>query len=170
MKQKLITICKYVLKFEYYFRGDGTIYISLIYKVLSPQLDKDGYQKVQMMSTDGKRHRYSVHRLVLENFNPVEGMENLQVNHIDGNKENNKLENLEWTTCKENIQHAIDNNLRAKINGASKLTIEQVKEIFIRSHRGEKNVDLGREYNLHPDSIGKIKNQKLWKQITKDLI
>ena len=125
---------------------------------------------MQMMSTDGKRHRYSVHRLILENFNPVEGMENLQVNHIDGNKENNKLENLEWTTCKENIQHAIDNNLRAKINGASKLTIEQVKEIFIRSHRGEKNVDLGREYNLHPDSIGKIKNQKLWKQITKDLI
>lgn len=123
-----------------------------------------------MMSTDGKRHRYSVHRLILENFNPVEGMENLQVNHIDGNKENNKLENLEWTTCKENIQHAIDNNLRAKINGASKLTIEQVKEIFVRSHRGEKNVDLGREYNLHPDSIGKIKNQKLWKQITKDLI
>ena len=123
-----------------------------------------------MMSTDGKRHRYSVHRLILENFNPVEGMENLQVNHIDGNKENNKLENLEWITCKENIQHAIDNNLRAKINGAAKLTIEQVKEIFIRSHRGEKNVDLGREYNLHPDSIGKIKNQKLWKQITKDLI
>lgn len=116
------------------------------------------------------KDRYSVHRLILENFNPVEGMENLQVNHIDGNKENNKLENLEWTTCKENIQHAIDNNLRAKINGASKLTIEQVKEIFIRSHRGEKNVDLGREYNLHPDSIGKIKNRKLWKQITKDLI
>ena len=146
------------------------LYSARTNKVLSPQLDKDGYQKVQMMSTDGKRHRYSVHRLILENFNPVEGMENLQVNHIDGNKENNKLENLEWTTCKENIQHAIDNNLRAKINGASKLTIEQVKEIFVRSHRGEKNVDLGREYNLHPDSIGKIKNQKLWKQITKDLI
>lgn len=170
MKQKLITICKYELKFEYYVRDDGTIYSARTNKVLSPQLDKDGYQKVQMMSTDGKRHRYSVHRLILENFNPVEGMENLQVNHIDGNKENNKLENLEWTTCKENIQHAIDNNLRAKINGAAKLTIEQVKEIFVRSHRGEKNVDLGREYNLHPDSIGKIKNQKLWKQITKDLI
>ena len=170
MKQKLITICKYELKFEYYVTDDGTIYSARTNKVLSPQLDKDGYQKVQMMSTDGKRHRYSVHRLILENFNPVEGMENLQVNHIDGNKENNKLENLEWTTCKENIQHAIDNNLRAKINGAAKLTIEQVKEIFVRSHRGEKNVDLGREYNLHPDSIGKIKNQKLWKQITKDLI
>ena len=54
MKQKLITICKYELKFEYYVRDDGTIYSARTNKVLSPQLDKDGYQKVQMMSTDGK--------------------------------------------------------------------------------------------------------------------
>jgi len=122
-----------------------------------------------MMSDDGKRHRYSVHRLILENFNPVEGMENLQVNHIDGNKRNNKLSNLEWTTCQENIDHAINNNLRAKVNGASKLTIEQVKEIFIRSNNGETNISLGEEFGVHPDQIGRIKNRHSWKEITKNL-
>lgn len=45
MKQKLITICKYELKFEYYVRDDGTIYSARTNKVLSPQLDKDGLSK-----------------------------------------------------------------------------------------------------------------------------
>lgn len=58
------------------------------------------------MSDDGKRHRYSVHRLILENFKPVENMDKMQVNHIDGNKWNNKLSNLEWVTCSENNKHA----------------------------------------------------------------
>lgn len=72
MKEKKITICKYNLIYDYYVRDDGTIYRARTNKTLSPQLDKDGYEKVQMMSDDGKRHRYSVHRLILENFNPVE--------------------------------------------------------------------------------------------------
>jgi hypothetical protein len=169
MKEKKITICKYNLVYDYYVRDNGTIYSSKSKKVLSPQLDKNGYEKVQMLSDDGKRHRYSVHRLILENFNPIENMENMQVNHIDGNKRNNSLNNLEWVTCKENIQHAIKNNLRAKINGASKLTIEQVKEIFIRSHNGESNISLGEEFNIHPDQIGRIKNRKSWKEVTRDL-
>ena len=123
-----------------------------------------------MMSDDGKRHRYSVHRLILENFNPVEGMDKLQVNHKDGNRRNNKLENLEWVTCQENINHAINNNLRAKINGASKLSIEQVKEIFIRANNGETNISLGEEFKVNPDQIGRIKNRKSWKEVTEDLI
>ena len=92
------------------------------HKFLTQVKDKDGYMKVRVQSIDGGRHRYSVHRLVLENFLPVENMDFLQVNHKDGNKENNHLDNLEWTTCKENIQHAIANNLRAKTNGSAKLT------------------------------------------------
>lgn len=168
--KKLITKCKYNLKFNYYITDDGKVWSERTQKYLSFQYDKNGYVKVQMRSTDNKSHRYSVHRLVLENFKPVENMENLQVNHIDGNKKNNNLTNLEWTTSEENIRHAIDNNLRATINGASKLTPEQVIEIYRRATNGERNIDLGKEFNIHPDQVGRIKNKKVWKEITSSLV
>ena len=164
--KKLITQCKYNLKFDYYVTDDGRIWSDRTKKYLSFQYDKDGYVKVSMRSTDNKFHRYSVHRLVLENFNPVKNMELLQVNHKDGNKLNNRLENLEWVTCKENIQHAINNNLRAKINGSAKLVPAQVIEIYKRANNGESNVKLAKEFNMHPDQIGRIKNKKVWKDIT----
>lgn len=163
--KKLITNCKYELKFNYYVTDDGRIWSERTQKYLSPQYDKNGYVKVQLRSTDNKSHRYSVHRLVLENFKPIQGMEKLQVNHIDGNKLNNNLNNLEWTTCEENINHAIQNNLRATINGAAKLTPEEVIEIYRRAWNGETNIKLGKEFNIHPDQIGRIKNKKSWKNI-----
>lgn len=115
MEQKLITICKYSLKYNYYVIDNGSIFSEKTNKILSTHLDRYGYEKVRLISIDGKRHTYSVHRLVLENFNPIDNMENLQVNHKDGNKLNNNLDNLEWVTPKENIKHAIKNNLRAKL-------------------------------------------------------
>lgn len=168
--KKLITECKYPLKFNYYVTDDGRIWSERTKKFLSFQYDKNGYVKVQMRSIDNKSHRYSVHRLVLENFKPVKNMKNLQVNHKDGNKLNNSLSNLEWVTSKENIHHAINNNLRAKINGASKLTPEQVIEIYHRANNGEKNISLGKEFNIHPDQIGRIKNKKAWKQLISSLV
>ena len=102
--KKLITRCKYELKFNYYVTDDGRVWSERTQKYLSPQYDKNGYVKVQMRSTDNKSHRYSVHRLVLENFKPVQGMEKLQVNHKDGNKQNNEVSNLEWCTASYNIR------------------------------------------------------------------
>lgn len=136
-------------------------------KFMSQSLDKDGYCKVSLRSSDlppKKCHRYSVHRLIMENFFPFEGMENFQVNHIDGDKTNNKIENLEWVSCKENIHHAIMTGLRAQVNGAAKLTPQQVIEIYYRA-KTEKNVDLSQEYGVHPDTIGVIRNKKGWKEL-----
>lgn len=51
------------------------------------------------------------HRAVLKTYAPHENQENLQVNHIDGNKLNNHYTNLEWATRKENMAHAVENKL-----------------------------------------------------------
>ena len=52
------------------------------------------------------------HRIVLETFSPVKDMDQLQVNHINGIKTDNRLINLEWVTQSENMKHAFDNGLQ----------------------------------------------------------
>ena len=81
-----IAICKRSLGGMYKVTDDGRVFTTKYQRFLDTVVDKYGYLKVRLVSTDGGRHRYSVHRLVLENFNPVDGMDKLQVNHIDGNK------------------------------------------------------------------------------------
>ena len=66
---------------------------------------KDPYYVVQL--SDGKNH--FIHRLMAKTF--LTGPEKPHVNHIDGNKQNNTLSNLEWATPKENSQHAVDTGL-----------------------------------------------------------
>ena len=64
----------------------------------------EAYERVRFKCSDGKNHTKRVHRLVLEAFHPIEGMDKLVVNHKDANHFNNKLENLEWTTQSENVR------------------------------------------------------------------
>lgn len=169
MQKKLITICKYPLRYNYYITDDGRVWSEETKKFLSQQVDKYGYMKVSLCSTDKKkgRHRYSIHRLVLENFSPIPNMENLQVNHIDGNKKNNCLSNLEWMTPKENIHHAMENGMRAEINGAAKLTPHDVKEICeLLQKKTLKMKEIAELYNISPASVRNIKKKKLWRNIT----
>ena len=173
MEKRLIVSKKYQLKYDYYALEDGNIYSETSNRNLSKHLDKDGYEKVRLISLDG-RHTYSVHRLILESFNPIEDMEILQVNHIDGNKQNNRLNNLEWTTSKENIQHACKNGLRhnqtGENNNATKLTEESVKlivELLLEKKLTQK--EIGKQFGVSEDVIGVIKNKRNWKHLTKDI-
>ena len=79
-------------------------------KVLKPSIDKDGYLKVNLYKNK-KLYRKLIHRLVATAFIP--NLDNKpQVNHIDGNKQNNAVSNLEWCTRIENIQHSWETGLR----------------------------------------------------------
>ena len=78
-------------------------------KKLKTSINKNGYLEVQL-STNGIRKSYRIHRLVALMF--LNNEENKPyVNHKDGNKLNNCVDNLEWVTSKENKQHALLNSL-----------------------------------------------------------
>jgi len=84
--------------------------------ILSPAIDKYGYLVVGLRPLNGKIKLCKVHRLVAIAF--IENTENKkEVNHIDGNKSNNSVSNLEWNTTKENVHHAHKIGLRDYVNG-----------------------------------------------------
>lgn len=72
-------------------------------KILSPGINNDGYLKIGL-SKNGKTKFHNIHRLVAEHFVPGY-QEGMVVNHIDEDKTNNHVSNLEWVTIKQNTNH-----------------------------------------------------------------
>lgn len=163
---------KYELKYDYYVTDTGQIYSDKTNKFLSQHLDKDGYCKVRLVCKDS-RHTFSVHRLVLENFNPIINMSKMQVNHIDGDKTNNNLLNLEWNSSSQNNKHAYDIGLKTQKgerNNASKLTEKEVIEIIdMLLEKKYTYREIGVKYNVGEDCIGAIKRKYNWKDLTKNI-
>ncbi len=109
-------------------KSDGRYQAEAIRKT---EYDSNGYEFVLLYDNEGYR-RHSVHTLVAKAFidNPCEKS---QVNHIDGNKKNNVVDNLEWVTCSENQRHAYRTGLSkpryGESNPQTKVTDEEVNAI-----------------------------------------
>lgn len=112
-----------------------------------------------------------IHRLVALAFceNPKQYKE---VNHIDGNKENNNFNNLEWCSRSENNKHAFQTGLRdyaelsimAKMPKKTrrKLSDEEIREI---RKSGKSDTELSKIYNLHRGAIYQIKKYRTYKEV-----
>ena len=94
----------------------GKIYSYTSKKFLKPIQQKNGYLRI-CLSKNNIRKNFLIHRLVIETYNPVDNMENLQVNHLNENKVNNFLNNLQWVTPKDNINY---DNRNASIHEAAR--------------------------------------------------
>jgi hypothetical protein len=110
---------------------------------------------------------WGVHRLVVIHFLPPQP-DKPWVNHKDGDKINNRVDNLEWSTPSENNKHAYDTGLKVSLKGeetnSCKLTEEQV--IAIRttlSHLNHK--ETAKLFDMHPSVICRIRARKSWKHI-----
>lgn len=72
-------------------------------RILKGSINSDGYIKVVLHSESGKKN-FSIHRLVMETFCPVENMKDLTVDHINSNKLENTLDNLQWLSRQDNVK------------------------------------------------------------------
>lgn len=101
-------------------------------RILKTQKDRKGYPRVRI-TINRKKRAYRVHRLVASAFIP--NPENKpQVNHIDGNKNNNCVGNLEWCDGRENCRHAIDNGLWESVFRGSMIENEKRKRPVIATN------------------------------------
>lgn len=134
-------------------------------KQLSITNTKNGYCQVELC-INGIRKKHLLHRLVAESFIP-NVLNKPQVNHIDGNKKNNSVLNLEWCTRSENQLHSINLGLRTakgEKNSQSKLNEIDVINIF-NDKRMYKYIS--EQYNISIPTISDIKRGYSWTHITK---
>lgn len=121
-----------------------------------------GYEIVHLCSPDGRVKCFGVHRLVALAFIGDPPGEDMNVNHIDGDKLNNTPENLEWVTRSENRRHAIDTGLIPP----RKLTEDDVVTIRDRYANGEANqYELAEEYGIHQVTVSEIVLRKIWSHV-----
>ena len=139
-------------------------------KFLSIDINNACYAKV-LLSKNGQSKTLLVHRLVAAAFIP--NVDNKpQVNHKNGNKFDNRVENLEWVTCSENTQHAYNmglaKTLRGVNNGAAKLTSEQISEIRSSCIIGDKDFglrSLAKKFKVSEHTIYRIVHFETFKDL-----
>ena len=131
-------------------------------RILKPL--KQTYSTIDLCK-DAKVKKLTIHRIVAKTFIP--NNENKpDVNHINGDKHDNRLENLEWVTKSENQKHAAKLgliNCKGSRNSQSKLTEDIVIAIFTSNKRTS---ELSKEYNISQPTICDIRKGRSWTHLT----
>jgi DNA-binding transcriptional regulator YiaG len=137
------------------FRGRNTVRPQ--HRILTPVEGHNGYKTVCIVS-NGKKYVRRVHRLVMEAFHRPS---HLEVNHINGIKSDNSLENLEYVTHQQNVAHAVKTGLtnhKGQLNPSSKLSDSQtleIKQLLENSRTSQK--DLASRFGISQQTINRIK-------------
>lgn len=128
--------------------------------ILKGYLDKDGYRLVRLC-VEGQRKGVGVHRLVLLAF---VGDSDLQGNHLNGIKDDNRLDNLEYATQSRNIQHAMTTlgHFKGEKNSGAKLVAAQVVEMRRLRSEGVPVRQLAEQFSVSRSLVDAICNGQYW--------
>lgn len=138
-------------------------------RVLALSLRRDGYECVTLWNKNGTFKSYLIHRLVARALLSRRSSRP-EVNHRDGNKTNNRLQNLEWSTRSENISHGYRTGLikpyRGERNPNAKLRVTEVKKIRTSYAAGDVTQSyLATLFGVSQGLIGQIVNRRIWREI-----
>ena len=128
-----------------------------------------GYIKVRLVinTTIGKYKYFTVHRLVAQAFKPVRFKDQIFVNHIDGNKQNNHIDNLEWVTPRYNTIHAVKLGLRQ--DTYRKYDDDTIRKVCEDLSKGKNSLrQIAFFHKVDPTVVFQIYKRTIWKHISKD--
>lgn len=176
----------------YMVSRSGTVFSNRTGKLrkLAPWLNSKGYEVVSLRFSDGSRSRALVHRTIARVFNgePQRGQE---CRHLDGDKRNNRPNNLEWGTHSENMTDTVRHGThisvakperiargdrhgsrtkpgrvpRGESSGTAKITEAQAREILMRALRGETISGIARSLAVPRGATKCVVQRKTWKHL-----
>ena len=168
------------LKFPYEVSNYGNVRRLLPngeYRQLNVFIDTKGYFYADLVHLNGRKH-HSIHRLIMITFYPIENPQDYDVNHIDSNRLNPFVGNLEWCNRSENIQHALKygNGIVGEKAQSARFTEEQVHQVCQILQETQANITyreilerIGMEYSDNNCSIiSTIRLRQNWVYISKD--
>ena len=153
----------------YSITRDGRVFGHKFNKFLSKKPLSVGYPIVRLCK-NGSYTTIKIHRLVAGAYVP-NPQNKACVNHINGIKTDNHVDNLEWSTYSENIQHAFETGLNVAARGEavanSKLTEPQVLEIKDLLAQGIYHKEIAKMFNVGTTTITDINLEKTWRHLWK---
>ena len=153
----------------YAIEENGEVYSYTKKDYMKTSIDKDGYVTISLKNQNNGYSHFGIHRLLMIAYKPVQNMEELTVNHIDGNKLNNSLDNLEWCTASENtyLAHKTNlNNTRGEHHGKAKLSEKQAKRVIQMIKEGKGTKEIRKEIPfITKNIVNSIKHNRTWKHL-----
>lgn len=146
----------------------GRVRSGITKHIYSLQKRKDGYITVSV-TVDRKSVGFRVHRLVAKAFLPLESRKR-EVNHIDCDKSNNKVENLEWVSSKENKEHGWSYGLykdKLEDHCHAVYTNDQIHRVCELLGQISSNLEISEITGVSKDTVASIRSGVIWKDISK---
>ena len=160
---------------DYYISSLGRLYSVKLDKILSGSITTKGYIMDKFTERDEYNNKITTsctrHKMVLYSFGIYPYDNCNQIDHINGDKTDNSINNLEWVDCKTNVNRSWENGLHVNDKRSCEYShnvkykredIEKACELKIQ---GYKNAEISRLLNISLDTLHKVFNGKQWKEV-----